>query len=66
VTPASALFYNLCVQSVTQLLHVSALLSRHLQGADTTISTAVQQFTINIRVLWRLPSVVHWVRGLIV
>jgi len=45
VTPASALFYNLCVQSVTQLLlHVSALLSCHLQGADTHHNTT--QFTI--------------------
>ena len=45
-TPPEALFCNLCVQSFTLLLHVSAILPRHLQGADTnnlfkTHSTAV-------------------------
>ena len=33
-----ALFHNLCIQSFTYLLRVSALLSRYLRGADTKMS----------------------------
>jgi len=49
--PANALFYDLCYR----LLHISALLFRHLQGADTKISlknTAVKYVTIIVHVLW--------------
>jgi len=38
LTLTNALFCNLCLQSFILLLHVSALLSRHLQGAGTKIS----------------------------
>jgi hypothetical protein len=38
VTPTNALFFILFVLSCTRLLHVSALLSRHFQGADTKVS----------------------------
>lgn len=37
-TTTNALFYHLCLHSFTQLLHVSALLSSHLQGADNNIT----------------------------
>ena len=43
-TPAKATFFNLRVQSFTQLLHVSALLSRHLEGADTVLTKTCKQF----------------------
>jgi len=38
LTQTNAVFYNLCIKSCTQLLHVPALLSRQLQGDDTKIS----------------------------
>jgi len=38
VTATNALFYNLCILSFTYRLHIFALLSRHLHGADTKIS----------------------------
>ena len=38
ITPTKALMGNLCVQSFTQFLCVSPLLSRQLQGANTKIS----------------------------
>ena len=53
VAPTSAQFYNLCVLSFTQLLHVLALLFRHLQGADIKISlkhTAIKQVTVSAHI----------------
>ena len=38
VTPTNTLCYNLCVPYFTWPLHISALLSRHLQADDTKIS----------------------------
>jgi hypothetical protein len=38
LTPGNAFFYKLRVLCFTQLLHVSALLSYHLHGANTNIS----------------------------
>jgi hypothetical protein len=38
VTPTNAPFCILFVLHFTKLLHVSALLSHHLQGADTKVS----------------------------
>jgi hypothetical protein len=37
VTPTNAMVSNLCMLSFTWLLHVSVLLSHHVQGADTKI-----------------------------
>jgi hypothetical protein len=37
ITPTDAVFYDLYVLSFTEALHVSALLSYILQGADTNI-----------------------------
>ena len=37
VIPTYELFYDLYVLSLTRVLHVSALLSYHLQRADTSI-----------------------------
>jgi hypothetical protein len=38
VTPTNTLCYNLCAPSFTWILHILALLPRHLQADDTNIS----------------------------
>lgn len=51
ITPIGALFYSLCVHFFTELVHVRAIFSYHLQGAYTKISlqpTAINKVTINI------------------
>lgn len=46
--------YSYCLD-LPQLLHVSALLPRHLQGADIKISlkyTAIKCVTVSVYMLW--------------
>ena len=53
-TPTNALFHNLRLQSFTQLLHVPAVLFRHLQGADIKISlkcAAIKQAAVYTHVV---------------
>jgi hypothetical protein len=52
VRPTDGLFCTLCLQSFTDLLHVSALLSFHLQEAETNISlkpAAINYVTMNVK-----------------
>jgi len=44
LTPTNALFYNLCIKSCIQILHVLVLISHQHQGADTKISLNIQQY----------------------
>ena len=43
VTSTKALLYDLCSLPFAYFLHISWLLSQHLQGADTNISLNIQQ-----------------------
>lgn len=55
LTPTNVLLYVLFVQSFTWSLHVSMLLSCHLQGADTKGSvklTAIKWVAISVHMLW--------------
>ena len=53
VIPTNALFYNLCVQFFTQLLHVSTLLSHLVQEAVSKISLKGIYVLVSAVLRWR-------------
>jgi len=60
VAPTNAPFYNLCILSFTELLHVLSLFC-HLQGEDIKISlkhTAMKWVTISVHVSARIYTLI--------